>query len=159
MWFQANSSFTLNGAGFYDGFSGNESFTETLYSADSVGSVLHGASLGAFTVSSPTPGNLYNTGTFSAPVSITAGSFYYLEVTSISTFNTNFFYNWNGTPNPVNLGLVTILDGGQGADPNALSNTVAPALLLDIQPVPEPATFAILGIGVLGILRRRRSKN
>jgi hypothetical protein len=157
MWFQANNSFTLNGAGFFNGFGANEGFTETLFSADNAGTALHGSNLGSFTVSNPTIGNLYNTGTFSAPVAITAGSFYYLEVTSNASFDSNFFYNWNGTPNPVNLGNVTILDGGQGGDPGALGNTVSPALLLDIQAVPEPATSAILGVGVLGVLRRRRT--
>ena len=97
----------------------------------------------------------YNTGTFAAPVSVVAGNFYYLEVTSSSLFDRNFFYNWNGLPNPVNVGDVTIIDGALGND---LTNSVAPALLLDIQAVPEPATFAVLGIGIVGILRRKRSK-
>ena len=157
MWFQANSAFTLNGAGFYNGYSGNESFTETLYSADSTGAALHGSVLGSFTENNPTPGNLYNDGTFAAPVSITAGNFYYLEVKSNSSFSTNYFYNWNGTPS-VNLGVVTILDAGAGGDPNALANTVAPGLLLDLQPVPEPASLAILGLGFVGLIRSRKTK-
>jgi hypothetical protein len=123
---------------------------------DSLGLALHGSVLGSFTVGSPTPGALYNDGLFGAPVAITAGSYYYLEVTSNSDFSTNYFYNWNGSPQ-VNLGDVTILDGGQGGDPTALTNTVAPALLLDIQTVPEPASFAVLGIGALAMVRRRRS--
>ena len=158
MWFQANNSFTLNGAGFFNGFGANQGFTETLFSADNIGSVLHGTTLGSFTVTSPTVGNLYNTGLFSAPISIVAGNFYYLEVTSTSNFNSNYFYDWNGTPNPVNLGDVTILDGGSGPDTGALSNTVSPALMLDIQAVPEPASFAIIGIGLVGLIRRKRSK-
>lgn len=159
MWFQANNSFTLNGAGFFNGFGAGQGFTETLYSADSAGAALHGSVLGSFTLSNPTIGNLYNTGSFAAPVNITAGSFYYLEVTSSADFNTNYFYDWNGLPGPVNVGDVTILDGGSGGDPSALGNTVAPALLLDIQTVPEPASFAALGIGMLGLLRlKKRSK-
>lgn len=157
MWFQANSSFTLNGAGFYNGYLGSETFTETLYAADSTGSALHGSVLGSFNVTGPTPGSLYNNGLFASPVSIVAGNYYYLEVTSTSAFDKNYFYNWNGNPS-VNLGIVTILDGGQGPDSGALSNTVAPGLLLDVEPVPEPATMAVLGIGALGLIRRRRNK-
>ena len=156
MWFQANSSFNANGAGFFNQFGGNESFTETLYSADSTGAALHGTVLRSFTVNPATAGTQYDDGLFSSSVGITAGNFYYLEVTSNDAFSGNYFYNWNGSPT-VNLGAVTILDGGAGGDPSALSNTVAPVLRLNVNSVPEPASLGVLGLGALALVRRRRS--
>lgn len=153
MWFQVNNTITVNGAGFFNGFSADDSFSMTLWASDATPTDLHLANLGSFTVGSPTPGALYNTGLFGAPVSLVAGNFYYLEVTSSSEFDENYFYNWDGPA--VNIGDVTVLDGGMGT---SLGNTVAPAVLLDIEPVPEPASFAILGIGAFALLRRRRSR-
>lgn len=155
MWFQANSSFTVFGAGFFNQFTDSNSFTETLYSADNVGDALHGTALGSFTIN-PTPTVTdYVDGSFAAPVNIVAGNFYYLEVTSTSDFAGNYFYNWNGPS--VNIGLVTVLDGGMGGDPGALGNTVAPVLRLNTSTVPEPASMAVLGLGAVAMIRRRRS--
>jgi len=151
VWFQANNSFTLNGAGFFTGFSTDDAFTQTLWASDSTASDLHISNLGSFTINNPTAGDLYNNGLFAAPVNIVAGNFYYLEVTSTSEFDTTFFYNWDGPS--VNLGDVTIFDGGMGGD---LGNTVAPALILDIEAVPEPASMAVLGLGALALLRRKK---
>jgi MYXO-CTERM domain-containing protein len=156
IWFQATSSFTTDGAGFYDDFSAGNTYTETLWSSDSTGTALHGTVLGSFT---DTVGAMvgYDDGSFSAPISIVAGDYYYLEVTSTSAFNNNYFYNWNGIPT-VDLGPLTILDGGQGGDPGALANSVAPGLQLDVEATPEPCSMAILGLGALGLLRRRRAR-
>ncbi len=155
MWFQANNSFTVDGAGFFNQFGGNESFTETLWLADSTGNALHGTNLGSFTTNAAA-GTQYDDGLFGSSINIVAGNFYYLEVTSNSSFAGNYFYNWNGSPT-VNLGLVTVLDGGLGGDPGALGNTVAPVLRLNVNTVPEPASMAALGLGALALIRRRRA--
>jgi hypothetical protein len=151
MWFQANNALTVTGAGFFNGFSDDDSFTMNLWTANNTGTNLHVSNLGSFTIGSPAPGDHYVNGSFSGSIGLTAGSFYYLEVVSNASFNTNHFYNWNGPG--VNLGVVTVLDGALGND---LGNTVAPAVQLDIQTVPEPASFAVLGLGALALLRRRR---
>jgi hypothetical protein len=152
MWFQANNALTVTGAGFFNGFSDDDSFTMNLWTADNTGSNLHVSNLGSFTIGSPAPGDHYVNGSFSSSIGLSAGSFYYLEVVSGASFDTNYFYNWNGPG--VNIGDVTVLDGGLGND---LGNTVAPGLQLDIEAVPEPASFAVLGLGALALLRRRRT--
>lgn len=147
--FTADASFAVTDAGFFTKFSSDDGFTMTLWTALADGSNLYVSNLGSFTVASPTAGLHYVNGSFSSAINLVAGTSYHLEVTSNSIFDETWFYNWNGPS--VDLGDVTIIDGSHAG---GLGNTVAP--VLQINAVPEPATFAVLGLGAIALLRRKR---
>jgi hypothetical protein len=151
VWFRADQNLTVQGAGFFNGFSSDDSFSMELFSATFDGSNLRVSSLASFTVNTPTAGDGYVDGLFGSAVNLVAGNFYNLEVFSNASFDRNHFYNWNGPGVSVSP-EITILDGAQAG---GLGNTVAPALRINA--VPEPATMAVLGLGVAALVRRRRS--
>ena len=140
IWFQADVGTTIYGAGFFNGFGAGDSFTVTLWSADPTGSNLRISNLGSFVID-PSVGEGYRDGFFPTPVVLTAGGYYSLEVTTAQSFDSNFFYDWNGPA--VDVGDVTILDGSQDG---SIGNTVAPVLRLDTS-AADTLAFNAKGIG------------
>lgn len=54
--------------------------------------------------------------------------------------------------------LVKIVDGGAGSVASALFTAGASDQIRGVAIVPEPASMAVLGLGILGLARRRRTK-
>lgn len=153
MLFTMNSNATLGSFGFYtDIASGPVSFTLRQVFTLS-GNVNAGS-----TLLNTTNGNIggaglgyYDLNIAGGPITLVAGNNYHLEITYSQAANQNYFYNWNGVP-PVNVGAFHLVDGTAGGD---TGNTVAPGMRVGTI-VPEPASMAVLGLGALALLRRRR---
>jgi hypothetical protein len=85
-----------------------------------------------------------------------AGNFYHLEFTFAENSNQNFFYNNANVA--FTQGSYSLLEGTQNG---LTTNSVLAAFRLneaDSTSVPEPATFALFGLGLAGISFSRKKK-
>lgn len=76
-----------------------------------------------------------------APVTIAAGSTYWIVASSDGNLT------WNHT----NSGLTTVYGNG------SYFHNADAAFSVQVTPTPEPASFAALGLGAFGLLRRKRA--
>jgi hypothetical protein len=151
MAFTMNSTIQVNSFGFFTaGLTGPATWTLrqiTNLSGDlNTGSTLIKTQIHDFIGGGPA----YSDSVLFAPVTLTAGNSYHLEITYSQAAGQNHFYDWNGPS--VNIGVLTLLDGTQGGN---TSNTVAPGFRINA--VPEPASMAALALGA-GLLARRRNR-
>ncbi|GLS04886.1 hypothetical protein GCM10007860_20340 [Chitiniphilus shinanonensis] len=87
--------------------------------------------------------------------SLLAGSLYHVQFSYFGRPYTNFFYD--NQNQPFSQGHFTRIDGTEG---KGTANYVMPAVRLNVanvSPVPEPATYALIGLGLLGVMRARRT--
>ena len=92
-----------------------------------------------------------------APTTLTAGTYYFLDFAFNGNSNQNYFYDQSGAEPYSQAGFAGI-DGTQGG---STSNFVLARIRLngDVAAVPEPATWAMMLIGLAGIgLAVRRAK-
>jgi hypothetical protein len=93
--------------------------------------------------------------TLAAPVTLAANTAYGFDFTSL---NNDFFFEWLGTSTDA-LGGGSAYRGSTVASPDNTLNALVGdrVFLLGLTPVPEPSTLALIGLGGLTILLRRRS--
>ncbi|TJZ74078.1 PEP-CTERM sorting domain-containing protein [Chitiniphilus eburneus] len=84
-----------------------------------------------------------------------AGYTYHAQFSYFGRPYTNFFYD--NQNQPFAQDHFAQIDGTEG---KGTANYVMPAVRLNVtsvSPVPEPATYALIGLGLLGVMRARRN--
>lgn len=91
------------------------------------------------------------------PLGVTAGTFdQTYDMSLASSYNATFIANNGGTVSGALNALVLALQQGR-AYHNIHTSTFGPGeIRANLQPVPEPASMAVLGMGALALLRKRR---
>ena len=92
--------------------------------------------------------------TFNTNINLAAGS-YFLNVGSVNSDPDGDGWNWSAAATN-NLIAGNIFDGGGWFTDNTFDIDVAFQIEGTTQVVPEPATMAVLGMGALALMRRRR---
>ena len=94
--------------------------------------------------------------TLATPVTLAANTTYGFDLTGSS--DNNVFFEWLGTSNDVFSGGSAYRGSTTATPDNTLNGLVGDRVfLLGLTPVPEPSTFALIGLGGLALLLRRRS--
>ena len=128
---------------------------------------------GNFFNSTPGTSAWWVTVTFGAPISLQANTQYGFDLQTDGTGgNGDFFMEWNGTSTAGYGGGEAFVDGANGNSPDANITTDQGAFLgysgsisgggshtfvAAMQAVPEPSALALMGLGGLAVLLRRRS--
>ncbi len=94
--------------------------------------------------------------TLAAPVTLAANSMYGFDLTGSA--NNNVFFEWLGTSTDAFSGGSAYRGSTVAAPDNTLNGLVGDRVfLVGLTPVPEPSTFALMAVGGLAGLLRRRS--
>lgn len=157
VYFRANTDVSVSAIGWVGSLIGGD-YTLTISAGDGVTAPL-GATLGSFNSTQADSG--FGLNWFGAAFTFHAGQEYHVNLAHSdgSVFSNRYDY-MEFDKDTSNIGALTVLDGtsypnGGGANNFWLSHF---ALQTDAQAVPEPATLAMFGLGLAGMLGARRRK-